>query len=129
MPLWLPHFSSDSAAQIPNDIDFAHNFHHLASAAAPRLSDSPLLECCPFFRCSPGPANSVPDPFAGLSAAPADKTSLPHREPDSRTVNQGKSAQSESAVPHVSRPPWPEGRRCRPTVEYRRCRPCCSPEF
>src|SRR5260370_813001 len=70
MPPWPRQFFSDSATQIPNDIDFARSFHHPVSAAAPQLSDSRVPGRCPFFRCSPGPANSVPDLSAGLSAAP-----------------------------------------------------------
>src|SRR5260370_12015301 len=77
MPPWPRQFFSDSATQIPNDIDFARSFHHPVSAAAQQLSDSRVPGGCSFFRCSPGPANSVPDLSAGLSAAPIARQSHP----------------------------------------------------
>src|SRR5260370_18073193 len=77
MPPSPRQFFSDSATQIPNDIDFARSFHHPVSAAAQQLSDSRVPGGCPFFRWSPGPANSVPDLSAGLSAAPIARQSHP----------------------------------------------------
>src|SRR6266700_8425721 len=51
------HFFSDSAARIPDGIDFERNFRHPASAAAlPPLNSSPPARCLSF-RCLPGPAN------------------------------------------------------------------------
>src|SRR5712692_1450687 len=75
MPPWPLHFFSDSAEQIPNDIDFARSFRHPVSGVAPPLSDSPPPERCLFFRCSPGPTNSAPGLSAGLSAAPTARQS------------------------------------------------------
>src|SRR5712692_8033104 len=75
MPPWPLHFFSDSAEQIPNDIDFARSFRHPASGVAPPLSDSPPPGHCLFFRCSPGPTNSAPGLSAGLSAAPTARQS------------------------------------------------------
>src|SRR5229473_326003 len=57
MPPWPRHFSLSSGAQIPDDIDSAHNSRHRFSEAAPLPSDSPRPGRCPSFRCSPGPEN------------------------------------------------------------------------